>query len=128
VKRLDTIVGVLTRELGSSRIVESLETTLLPEMDLDIMELALSIDELEGVTRVTVHVVVAIRSSTVREEDHNLVNGLGVQGEIVPKHVRVLEVSLRVTLLGVDEVGEFCGVTDEEDCIESAQITRRSLR
>ena len=33
--------------------------------------------------------------------------GLGTQGDEVPEHVRVLEVGHRVTLLGVDEVGEL---------------------
>lgn len=35
--------------------------------------------------------------------------------EVVPEHVRVLQVGLRVTLLGVDEVGELGRVADEED-------------
>lgn len=32
-----------------------------------------------------------------------------------PEHVGILEVSLGVTLLGMDEVGEFSRIPDEED-------------
>lgn len=41
--------------------------------------------------------------------------GLGAKGDEVPEHIGVLEVSLWVPLLGVDEAGEEEGVTDEED-------------
>lgn len=52
-------------------------------MDLNVVELALGIHELEGVARVAVHVVVAVGSSTVREQGHDLVDRLGVLGEVV---------------------------------------------
>ena len=42
-------------------------------------------------------------------------NRLGVLREVVPEHVSILQVSLRVTLLSVDEVRELRGITDEED-------------
>jgi hypothetical protein len=32
-----------------------------------------------------------------------------------PEHVSIFEVGLGVPLLGVDKVGELCGVPDEED-------------
>ncbi len=32
-----------------------------------------------------------------------------------PEHVGILEIGLRVSLLSVDEVREFCGILDEED-------------
>lgn len=41
--------------------------------------------------------------------------GLRCEREEVPEDVRVLDVLGRVTLLGVDEVGEFDGVAHEED-------------
>lgn len=36
-------------------------------------------------------------------------------GETYPEHVGILQVGLRITLLGVDEVREFGGISDEED-------------
>lgn len=32
-----------------------------------------------------------------------------------PEHIGIFEMSLRVPLLGVDKVGELCGVPEEED-------------
>jgi hypothetical protein len=37
-----------------------------------------------------------------------------IEGQVVPHHVGILQVGLRVSLLGVDEVGELARVTDEE--------------
>ena len=45
-------------------------------------------------------------------------SGVGIMGQqhgTHPKHVRVLKMCLRVALLGVNEVGELGGVTNEED-------------
>ena len=105
-------------------------------MELGVHKGAIVLDPLEGVARVTVHMMISIRSSAVRKEDHDLVNGLWVLGKVVlrkefmlngrlvkkkkdrityPEHVRILQMGLRVPLLGVDEVGEFGRVTDEED-------------
>lgn len=35
-------------------------------------------------------------------------------GEEIPEHVRALEIALRVSLLGVDEIREFNRVSNEE--------------
>ena len=79
---LSGVVGVGSAQLHGSVVVESLGTTLPLEVDLNVLEVTLSVDELECVSRVAVHVV-AVRSSTVREEDHDLVDGLGVLGEVI---------------------------------------------
>jgi len=84
-------------------------------MELSVDEGTIVLEPLEGMAGVTVHVVVTVRSSTIRKEDHDLVNGLWVLGEVVPKHVRVLQMGLGMPLLSVNKVGEFGGVTDEED-------------
>lgn len=59
--------------------------------------------------------MISIRGSSIREQDHNLMNGLWVLREVIPEHVSVLEMGLRVSLLSVDEVRELRGVADEED-------------
>jgi hypothetical protein len=102
-------------------------------MELSVDEGTIVLEPLEGMAGVTVHVVVTVRSSTIRKKDHDLVNGLWVLGEVVlrlgvqslssenslgskyPKHVRVLQMGLGMPLLSVNKVGEFGGVTDEED-------------
>lgn len=62
---LDTIVGVGTSELAGLGIVESLEALLGEDVELSVHKVAILVDELEGVTTVTVHAVVSIRGTTV---------------------------------------------------------------
>ncbi len=51
------------------------------------------------------------------------------RSETHPEHVRIFEVRLWVTLLGVDEVGKLGGVTDEEDrCVVEDPIEVTLLR
>ena len=84
-------------------------------MPFDEESLVSGVDPDESVTAVAVHMPIAIGSASVAEQDGDLVGGLRVQREVVPHHVGVLEVGLGVPLLGVDEVGELAGVSDEED-------------
>lgn len=57
---------------------------------------------------------VTIRSTAIRHQNGNLVESLGRVAPEVPGHVGVLDASLRVSLLAVDEVGELDRVLDEE--------------
>ena len=82
---------------------------------LSVDKLASLVDELVRVARVAVHEAVSVGDTTVTEEDHELVSRLGVLRRVVPERVGVLEVRLRVALLGVDEVGELGRVTKEEN-------------
>lgn len=66
-------------------------------------------------SRVTVFLVITIGSPAVREQNHHLMDGFGVLGEVIPECIGVFQVGLGVAFLGVDEVGEFGGVADEED-------------
>jgi hypothetical protein len=70
------------------------------------------------VAGVAVHLAPAVGDTAVTHENHDLVDGLGVLGKVVPEDsgvVRVCEVSLRVALLGVNEVRELGWVAQEED-------------
>ncbi|MNM77068.1 hypothetical protein D3C81_889100 [compost metagenome] len=60
------------------------------------------------------HVTVSIRDTPVGEQDGDLVQRLGRMRPEVPHHLRAFQVALRQALLGVDKVGEFQWVTDEE--------------
>ena len=109
----------MIRRLGGGFLLsEELDTLLGLHMELGVDPLALRIDELHCVARVAVHEAVAVRNATVAHEDHDLVDGLGILGEVVPEHGAVIgagEMGGRVTLLRVDEVGELGGVAKEED-------------
>jgi hypothetical protein len=112
---LNTVLWVLSSELDSRGLVESLEAIDGPNVDLCVHERTVGLVPLESMSGVSMLVVVTVWSSTIREKDHDLVNRLRVLAEIVPEHIGIFQVSLRVTLLGMDEMRELGGITDEED-------------
>lgn len=61
----------------------NLETTIRSEVDLSVHPAAIVLDELEGVARVTVHIVVTIGGAAIGEEDGDLVSRLWVLGQVV---------------------------------------------
>ena len=63
----------------------------------------------------TVHKTVSVRCAPVAEEDHHLVQALRVKAQEIPHHCRALEIGLRITFLGMNEVGKFLRILDEED-------------
>ena len=76
------------------------------------------IDELHGVSGISVHEAVAIWDTSITHENHDLVNGLGVLGQIVPEHSAIIgtaEMCGWVALLCVDEVRELGGIAQEEN-------------
>lgn len=101
------LVSLLGRQILDSGI--SLEVVFNEEL------LTLLIDPLESVGAVTIHVSVTIGGTSVREEDGDLMGRFRGKGKEVPEHVGILQVGLGISLLGVDEIGEFQGVSDEED-------------
>lgn len=84
-------------------------------MELNPEGFTLFVNPLEGVGRVTIHSSETIGGTSVRHQNSNLVDGFRNLRKEVPEHVGALEVSLGVSLLGVDEIGEFDGVSNEED-------------
>lgn len=87
-------------------------------VELDVLPVTGLVDQLHGVARVTVHLAPVLWNTTVAHQDHDLVDGLWVLGEVVPEHsgvVSAAQVRGGVTLLSVDEVREFGWVPQEED-------------
>ena len=105
----------LLAHLSSFSVSKVLDALSSLEVVLNQMSLTFGVDPLEGVRAVSVHVAIPIRGASVREQDHNLVLGLRSVSPEIKGHVGVLNASLWVTLLGVDEVRELNGVLDEED-------------
>lgn len=114
-KLLVVNVWVLSSDLGSFLLSVEVGSLIGTNVDLDVVPLSLVVDELESVSRVSVLKIMSLWDTTVSHQDHDLVDRFWVLGEIVPEHVVVLQVSLRITLLSVNEVWEFCWVTNEED-------------
>ena len=96
-------------------VVEGLDALVNLEVELDIVEVSVLVDQFEGVARVAVHMGITVRSTAIREKNHELMCGFGVCRQIIPEHVGILEIGLRIALLGVDEKREFRGVAKEED-------------
>lgn len=62
-----------------------LESAISAKMDLNVDPLSVLTYKLEGMTRVTVHVVITVRDAAVREQNQNLMNTLGILRKIVLK-------------------------------------------
>ena len=92
-------------------------------VELAVMSLAFVVDQLEGVAAITIHEAVAIRNTTVTKQEGHLVGGLRTQGDEVPEHVRILQMSAWIALLRVNEAWEEDWIADEEDwCVVSNQV------
>lgn len=97
------MVWVLTGHLGGLVVGQVLDALVGQKVDLNVVELALLVDPLVGVARVSVHVAVGSGSAAVTKELHDLVDTLLVETEKVPEHGRILKVGFWAALLGVDE-------------------------
>ena len=111
---LSCVVGVFAREFARGVVVEGLDSLIDLEMELDIVEVAVLLDQFECVAGISVHVCVSVGGASIREQNHDLMNGLWVGGKVIPEHVRILQVGLRITFLGVDEQWELGGIAKEE--------------
>ena len=132
---LSSVVGARATESASFPIVQDLESLVGPDVDLGVNVSSILFHEFEGMTGVSVHVMVPVRSSTVGKEDQNLMDGLGVLGQVIlikptafvsetpqgdefstyPKHIGIFQVRLRIPLLSMNEMGELGRITDEKD-------------
>ena len=59
-------------------------------MELAVDSLPFVINQIEGVTSISIHVLVSIRNTTITEQKAHLMSGLRTQGDEVPEHVRIL--------------------------------------
>ena len=71
--------------------------------------------EFVRVARISIHVTVGVGRPSVREQVHDLVRRFLVGGQVIPEHRCIFQIGLRVTLLSVNEDGEFAGIPNKED-------------
>jgi hypothetical protein len=88
----DGKVGIALCHLVSLVTVKALDALVGLVVELDVVGLALSVDHLEGVGAVAVHVAETDGGAAVGEEERHLVGRLGAQGDKVPEHVGVLKI------------------------------------
>ena len=84
------------------------------EVELDPEALVGVVDEAEGVAAVAVHLAQALGDAAIAEQYGDLMQGLGMAGPEVPGGGGAAQVGARIPLLGVDEVGEFQRIANEE--------------
>mmetsp|Transcript_9343 Transcript_9343/g.29469 ORF Transcript_9343/g.29469 Transcript_9343/m.29469 type:complete len:472 (+) Transcript_9343:83-1498(+) len=111
----DGIVGVGACQLRGLVHRQVLDALVRLVVELAVHCLSVSIDKLECVRAIAVHVAVSIRDATVGEEEADLMSRLRTQRDEVPEHIGILQVRSWVPLLGVDEGREQQRVPDEED-------------
>ena len=80
---LDSVFWIRAGEFASLLVVQNLESLIGSYVDLGVNVASVLLDVFEGVTGVSVHVMIPIWSSTIREEDHDLMDGLGVLGQVI---------------------------------------------
>ena len=84
------------------------------EMELHPEPLVGRIDEGIGMRAIAVHIANAGRQTAVGHQDRHLMQAFGRERPIIPHGGRRAQVGARMTLLGMDEIGEFIGIADEK--------------
>ena len=116
-------VLVLLSHLSRLLSSEAFDTLVSLIVVLDEEGLSLSVHPLESMGSISIHVAVSVWSSTVRHENGDLMESLWGERPEVPGHVGVLNSSLWVSLLAMDEVWELHWIFDEEDwCVVSDHV------
>lgn len=85
------------------------------EVVLYIESFSLGIDPFESMRSISIHKSVSIRSSSIREEDNKLMKSLRCMSPKVKGMIRVLDVSLWISLLCMNEIREFYWISDKEN-------------
>lgn len=111
----DGVIRISCGQLESLLGREVLDLLVGLGMEFAPEMLSILVDKLEGVGSISVHVTVSIRSSSIAEQEHDLVDGFRSQGPEVPHRIGVLQMSRWMPLLSVDKVREEDWIADEED-------------
>ena len=115
---VEILLGVVWGIIGRVFLSDVSGSLLRLHVDLSVDPFTVLVDEFHRVAGVAMHETVAIRNATVAHEDHDLMDRLRVLGKVVPERSRIIgmsQVRRRISLLGVDEVRELGGVSQEED-------------
>ncbi len=111
---LSGIILVSAREITGLFGGKVFDTLVGLEVILHVVDFPLVVNPFVGVRGVAVHVSIAIGGSSIREEDSDLVKSFGRHRPEVPSGISVSQVGLRVSFLGVNEVGELDRILNEE--------------
>lgn len=109
------VIRILTLKLICLLSIEVLDPLHRLEVPLDPKTLSFSINPSVSMRPISIHMSVTKRSSSIREQNGQLMDTLWSPGQEVPKHVWILQVSLRVPLLGMNEIRELTRVPYKEN-------------
>lgn len=109
------IVCIRTSQLVSLLSSEVLDALFGLEMPFHKEPFIVLVHPYKSMAAVTVHMSVAIRCSSVTEQNSHLMGTFWVLAQIVPNHVGIFQVGLWVSFLGMDEVWELLRISDEKD-------------
>lgn len=115
---VQVLLRIVGRILGRLLLSDILDPLHGLHVELAVDPVVVLVDELDSVTEVAVHETIAIGDASVAHQNHDLMDGLGVLGEVVPEGGTIIgmgEMSGRIALLGVDEMGKLGWVSEEED-------------
>lgn len=68
-----------------------------------------------SMTSISIHVSISIRSSSIGKQDRYLVNRFWDLTQEIPKHIWILQIGLRISLLSVNKIRELLRISDEKD-------------
>jgi len=84
-------------------------------MKFAINRFAFVVDQFESVRSVPVHVTKSVRRASIGEQKHNLMDRFWSQGEEIPKHIGIFQVSSRISFLSVNKIREQQRIANEKD-------------
>ena len=108
-------IGVFRGHRPGLGIGKGLAALVRFTVDLYVVERSIGFSEFVGMARVAVHVPVRVWGAAIGKEMHYLMSRLLVGGEVIPEHCRILEIGLRVSLLSMNEDGEFGWISEKEN-------------
>ena len=66
-------------------------STMYLDMELAVDSLSILIHQFEGMTAISIHVLVTVRNATITEQEAHLMSSLRTQSDKIPEHIRILK-------------------------------------
>lgn len=68
------------------------------DMELAVDSLPFVIHQFEGVTSISIHVLISVRNTAITEQEAHLMSGLRTQSNEIPEHIRILKITFEMTV------------------------------
>jgi len=102
---------------------ETLDTLVSLKVILDKVSFTFLVNPYESMRTVSIHVSETVRSTSIWEENADLVEGNWVVLPEIEDHVRISQIGLWVWFLGMNKLWEFHWIVDKENwCVVSNHV------